>query len=119
MTIAATKHVDSWYIFIYSYYIFIGQFSFRTSSITLDFQSVKDSFSFVDEFTNIPNSNSYTLVSYPTSSYIGETQKQLKYRIFQHKDVFYCRTGNRLTCPQNSNIRQHALDFSPHQTRKF
>ena len=36
-------------------------------------------------------------------------QKQLKYRIFQHKGVS-CRTGNRLTCPPNSNIRQHALD---------
>ena len=36
--------------------------------------------------------------------------KQLKYRIFQHKGVS-CRTGNRLTCPPNSNIRQHALDF--------
>ena len=45
-----------------------------------------------------------------SSSYIGETQKQLKYRIFQHKGVS-CRTGNRLTCPPNSNIRQHALDF--------
>ena len=45
-----------------------------------------------------------------SSSYIGETQKQLKYRIFQHKGIS-CRTGNRLTCPPNSNIRQHALDF--------
>ena len=45
-----------------------------------------------------------------SSSYIGETQKQLKYRIFQHKGVS-CRTGNRLTCPPNSNIRQHAHDF--------
>ena len=45
-----------------------------------------------------------------SSSYIGETQKQLKYRIFQHKGVS-CRTGNRLTCPSNSNICQHALDF--------
>ena len=44
-----------------------------------------------------------------SSSYIGETQKQLKYRIFQNKGVFL-RTGNRLTCPPNSNI-QHALDF--------
>ena len=44
-----------------------------------------------------------------SSSYIGETQKRLKYRIFQHKGVS-CRTGNRLTCPPNSNIRQHALD---------
>ena len=43
---------------------------------------------------------------------IGETQKQFKYRIFQHKGVS-CRTGNRLTCPPNSNIRQHALDFNP------
>ena len=38
-----------------------------------------------------------------SSSYIGETQKQLKYRIFQHKGVS-CRTCNRLTCPPNSNI---------------
>ena len=45
-----------------------------------------------------------------SSSYIGETQKQLKNRIFQHKGVS-CRTGNRLTCPCNNNIRQHALDF--------
>ena len=44
-----------------------------------------------------------------SSSYIGETQEQIKYRIFQHKGVS-CRTGNRLTCPPNSNIRQHALD---------
>ena len=43
-----------------------------------------------------------------SSSYIGETQKQLKYRIFQHKGVS-CRTGNRL-------IRQHALD-SDHPTK--
>ena len=44
------------------------------------------------------------------SSNIGETQKQLKYRIFRHKGVS-CRTGNSLTCPPNSNVRQHALDF--------
>ena len=34
---------------------------------------------------------------------------EFKYRIFQHKGVS-CRTGNHLTCPPNSNIRQHALD---------
>ena len=45
-----------------------------------------------------------------SSSYMGETQKQLKYRICQHKGVS-CRTGNRLTCPPNSNIRQHALEL--------
>ena len=45
-----------------------------------------------------------------SSSYMGETQKQFKYRIFQHKGVS-CRTGNRLTCPPNSNIRQHALEL--------
>ena len=47
------------------------------------------------------------------SSYIGETQKQLKYRIFQQKGVSSC-TGNRLTFPPNSNVHQHVLDFDHH-----
>ena len=43
------------------------------------------------------------------SSYIGQTVKQLKVRISQHKGRSF-RTNNLLTCPENSKILEHSLN---------
>ena len=45
-----------------------------------------------------------------SSSYIGQTVKQLKVRISQHKSRSF-RTNNLLTCPENSKILEHSLNF--------
>ena len=44
-----------------------------------------------------------------SSSYIGQTVKQLKVRISQHKGRCF-RTNNLLTCPENSKIWEHYLN---------
>ena len=44
-----------------------------------------------------------------SSSYIGQTVKQLKVRISQHKGRSF-RTNNLLTCPENSKILEHSLN---------
>ena len=43
-----------------------------------------------------------------TSSYVGQTSKQLKVRVSQHKG-FSFRTNNPLTTPEKSNILHHSL----------
>ena len=42
-----------------------------------------------------------------SSSYIGQTVKQLKVRISQHKGRSF-RTNNLLTCPENIKILEHS-----------
>ena len=44
-----------------------------------------------------------------SSSYIGQTVKQLKVRISQHKGRSF-RTNNLLTCPENSIILEHSMN---------
>ena len=44
-----------------------------------------------------------------SSSYVGQTVKQFKVRISQHQGRSY-RTGNYLTCPENSKILEHSLN---------
>ena len=43
-----------------------------------------------------------------SSSYIGQTVKQLKVRISQHKGRSF-RTNNLLACPENSKILEHSI----------
>ena len=43
-----------------------------------------------------------------TSSYVGQTSKQLKVRVSQHKGCSF-RTNNPLTTPEKSNILHHSL----------
>ena len=44
-----------------------------------------------------------------STSYIGQTVKQLKVHISQHKGRSF-RTNNLLTCPENSKILEHSLN---------
>ena len=44
-----------------------------------------------------------------SSSYIGQTVKQLKVRISQHKGRSF-RTNSLLSCPENSKILDHSLN---------
>ena len=44
-----------------------------------------------------------------SSSDIGQTVKQLKVRISQHKGRSF-RTNNLLTCPENNKILKHSLN---------
>ena len=44
-----------------------------------------------------------------SSSYVGQTVMQFKVRISQHQGRSY-RTGNYLTCPENSKILEHSLN---------
>ena len=43
-----------------------------------------------------------------TSSYVGQTSKQLKVRVSQHKGCSF-RSNNPLTNPEKSNILDHSL----------
>ena len=43
-----------------------------------------------------------------TSSYVGQTSKQLKVRVSQHKGCSF-RTNNPLSYPEKSNILNHSL----------
>ena len=43
-----------------------------------------------------------------TSSYVGQTSKQLKVRVSQHKGCSF-RTNNPLSNPEKSNILDHSL----------
>ena len=43
-----------------------------------------------------------------TSSYVGQTSKQLKVRVSQHKGCSF-RTNHPLTIPEKSNIFHHSL----------
>ena len=44
-----------------------------------------------------------------SATYIGETRKQLKVRVSQHKGIFF-RTGNMLNSVEKSKILDHSLD---------
>jgi hypothetical protein len=44
------------------------------------------------------------------AAYIGETKKQLYVRVSQHKRVSY-RSGQLITTPVHSKIRNHALEL--------
>ena len=47
-----------------------------------------------------------------TSSYVGQTSKQLKVRVSQHKGWSF-RTNNPLATPEKSNILHHSLTTNP------
>ena len=50
-----------------------------------------------------------------TSSYVGQTSKQLKVRVSQRKGCSF-RTNNPLTTPEKSNILDHSLTTNPPTT---